>query len=168
MTFFHWLFLIKCRNCQSRAQVPEVSLRPTKLPDYIPSFFLGKWKNTKLFLLPQLVQVWGSCWDASQLPSEESWEICSNVFRMNRSFQIVNLDLSISYPGFEPEIIDLSLLKIFFLQIFFVKCISIWCVSVGFSQCDTIWVTWQRTKSEKNKISQLKTEVSEAFNSVKD
>lgn len=118
MTFFHWLFLIKCRNCQSRVQVPDVSLKPTKLPDYIPSFFLGKWKNIKLFLLPQLVQVWDSCWDASQLPSEESWEICRKVFRMNRSFQIVNSDLSISYPGFEPEIIDLSLFKNFFLQIY--------------------------------------------------
>lgn len=40
------------------------------------------------------------------------------MFRMNRRFQIVNSDLSISYPGFEPEIIDLSLFKKIFYRFF--------------------------------------------------
>lgn len=84
-------------------------------------FLLWEIEEHQAFLLPQLVQVWDSCWDASQLPSEESWEICSNLFRMSRGFQIVSLGLSISYPRFEPENIDLSLFKIFFLQIFFVS-----------------------------------------------
>lgn len=47
--FFTWLFLVKCRNCPRRAQNPDVSLRPTKLPDFISSFFSGSWRNTSYY-----------------------------------------------------------------------------------------------------------------------
>lgn len=114
MNFLHWLFLVKCRNCPRRALNPDVSLRPTQLPDYISSFFSGSWRNTMALVL-LLVQMWDRCWDASYTPTEESWEMCSDMFRTKRLFHIVILDLDTSYLCFDCEIAVLSLPLFFFL-----------------------------------------------------
>lgn len=118
--FFTWLFLVKCRNCPRRAQNPDVSLRPTKLPDFISSFFSGSWRNTMALVL-LLVQMWDRCWDASYTPTEESWEMCSDMFRTKRLFHIVILDLDTSYLCIDREIAVLSLPLFFFSSM----CISI-------------------------------------------
>lgn len=105
-----------------------------------------------MVLLPQLVQVWDRCWDASHTPSEEIWEICSDMFRMSKGFQIVILHLGISYPGLGPEIIDPS---------FFYVHIGTWFNAYHLDLAHVTQYGWdgREQKNETNTTSQLKAEL---------
>lgn len=118
MNFLHLTVSCKMQKLSKKSSEPRCFSKANQASWLYFLFLFRQLEEHQLLLL---VQMWDRWWDASYTPTEESWEMCSDMFRTKRLFHIVILDLDTSYLCIDREIAVLSLPLFFFSSM----CISI-------------------------------------------